>query len=35
MTEALLDAVPDLAAGQLVAVRRVVLELAQRHGWVD
>lgn len=35
VTEALLEATPDLAAGQLVAVRRVMLELAQRHGWVD
>lgn len=34
-TEALLRAVPDLTAAQVVQVRRQVLSLAQRHGWVE
>lgn len=35
LTEALLRATPELTGAQLLEVRRQVLELARRHGWVE
>jgi cold shock protein len=35
VTETLLASVPDLTAGHLLQVRRLMLEFAQGHGWVD
>jgi cold shock CspA family protein len=35
VTELLLTSVPELPAAQLVQIRSLVLEFAQRHGWVD
>ena len=34
-TEALLASVPDLTATQLVEIRRHMVAVAQRHGWVE
>jgi CspA family cold shock protein len=35
VTEALLDAAPSLTGEQIVAVRRVLVNLAKRHGWTE
>lgn len=34
-TELLLAGVPDLSGGEVVAVRRLILKLAERHNWVE
>ncbi|OLT47097.1 hypothetical protein BJF85_00660 [Saccharomonospora sp. CUA-673] len=34
-TELLLSGVPDLSGGEVVAVRRLIMKLAERHNWVD
>ncbi|QSB16040.1 cold shock domain-containing protein [Natronosporangium hydrolyticum] len=35
ITEVLLTSTPDLSAGQVVKLRREILNLARRHGWVE
>ncbi|MEU6171291.1 cold shock domain-containing protein [Streptantibioticus parmotrematis] len=35
LTEALLEGVPTLTAGQVVQVRRKVMDLVRTHNWVD
>lgn len=35
VTEVLLTSTPDLTAGQVVKLRREILNLARRHGWVE
>src|SRR5512141_1534443 len=35
MTEALLAGVPELTGGQVIQIRRLLLGIARRHGWVD
>lgn len=35
ITESLLNSVPDLTAAQVVAVRQLVLRVAQEHGWTE
>ncbi|HEX5541934.1 MAG TPA: cold shock domain-containing protein [Micromonospora sp.] len=35
VTEALINSMPDLTLAQLAEIRRHMLALADRHGWVD
>jgi len=35
VTELLLEVAPTMTGGQLLEVRRVLTDLAKRHGWID